>query len=65
VKALLGALWSELLREAPKNQAGWEARTRPLAEPLSPRGPQPVPRRLRTCVAPHNGSPEPLGGVPW
>jgi len=23
---------------------GWEARTRSLSEPLSPRGPQPVPR---------------------
>jgi hypothetical protein len=43
--------------------AGWEARTRPLAEPLSPRGPQPVPQRLRTCIASLNGSPEPQDGV--
>jgi hypothetical protein len=43
--------------------AGWEARTRPLAEPLSPRGPQPVPQRLRTCVEGLNGSPEPRDGV--
>jgi hypothetical protein len=26
----------------PVNLAGWVARTRPLAGPLSPRGPQPV-----------------------
>jgi hypothetical protein len=44
--------------------AGWVARTRPLAEPLSPRGPQPVPQRLRTRIEGHNGSPEPPGGVP-
>jgi hypothetical protein len=44
--------------------AGWVARTRPLAEPLSPRGPQPVPQRLRTCIEGLNGSPEPPGGVP-
>ena len=25
-----------------ENNPGWVARTRPLAEPLSPRGPQPV-----------------------
>jgi hypothetical protein len=44
--------------------AGWVARTRPLAEPLSPRGPQPVLKRLRTCFEGLNGSPEPPGGVP-
>ena len=44
--------------------AGWVARTRPLAEPLSPRGPQPVLQRLRTALNGLNGSPEPLGGVP-
>ncbi len=47
-----------------KNQAGWVARTRPLAEPLSPRGPQPVLRRLRTCIGSDNGSAEPLDRVP-
>ena len=30
--------------------AGWVARTRPLAEPLSPRGPQPVLRSLRVLM---------------
>ncbi len=30
---------------------GWVARTRSLAEPLSPRGPQPVLRRLRGFAA--------------
>ena len=44
--------------------AGWVARTRPLAEPLSPRGPQPVPRRLQTGPAPLNGPPEPRNRVP-
>jgi hypothetical protein len=44
--------------------AGWVARTRPLAEPLSPRGPQPVPRRLQTGPAPLNGPPEPPNAVP-
>src|ERR1700674_3976810 len=43
--------------------AGWVARTRPPAEPLSPRGPQPVPRRLQTGPAPLNGPPEPANGV--
>jgi hypothetical protein len=47
-----------------KKVAGWVARTRPLAEPLSPRGPQPVPQRLRTSIARNNGSPEPPDGVP-
>jgi hypothetical protein len=46
------------------NLAGWVARTRPLAEPLSPRGPQPVLKRLRTYIEGLNGSPEPPGGVP-
>ena len=34
----------ESLRSCPgsEKKAGWVARTRPLAEPLSPRGPQPV-----------------------
>ncbi len=45
-------------------QAGWVARTRPLAEPLSPRGPQPVLKTLRLCIACLNGSAEPLDGVP-
>jgi len=34
-------------KKAEKETSGLVARTRPLAEPLSPRGPQPVPRRLR------------------
>ncbi len=46
------------------NKAGWVARTRPLAEPLSPRGPQPVPRRLRMSMKGLNGSAEPLDRVP-
>ena len=46
-----------------KKVAGWVARTRPLAEPLSPRGPQPVLRRLRTLIADLNGTGEPLDGV--
>jgi hypothetical protein len=29
-------------RKTTQTLAGWVARTRPLAEPLSPRGPQPV-----------------------
>src|SRR5580765_4465079 len=29
-------------RKENRTKAGWVARTRPLAEPLSPRGPQPV-----------------------
>ena len=45
-------------------QAGWVARTRPLAEPLSPRGPQPVLQTLRIRIARLNGSAEPLDGVP-
>ena len=44
--------------------AGWVARTRPLAEPLSPRGPQPVLRRLRGVCGALNGPLEPVGGVP-
>src|SRR5437773_1711242 len=49
VKLSYHALWFELQRGSKKrNLAGWVARTRPLAEPLSPRGPQPVLRRLRT-----------------
>jgi hypothetical protein len=44
--------------------AGWVARTRPLAEPLSPRGPQPVLRRLRGACETLNGPLEPVGGVP-
>jgi hypothetical protein len=44
--------------------AGWEARTRLLAEPLSPRGPQPVLQRLRRSVEGLNGSAEPPDGVP-
>ena len=45
--------------------AGWVARTRLLAEPLSPRGPQPVLRSLRVECEWLNGPLEPLGGVPW
>lgn len=45
--------------------AGWVARTRLLAEPLSPRGPQPVLRSLRVGCEWLNGPLEPLGGVPW
>src|SRR5882672_536333 len=45
LKVLFGR--EKAMREATE-LAGWEARTRPLAEPLSPRGPQPVPQRLRT-----------------
>ena len=52
------------LGKPPKKMAGWVARTRPLAEPLSPRGPQPVLRSLRGGCAALNGSPEPPGGVP-
>jgi hypothetical protein len=44
--------------------AGWVARTRPLAEPLSPRGPQPVLRSLRCDPEALNGPPEPRNGVP-
>jgi len=50
--------------EAEKKVAGWVARTRPLAEPLSPRGPQPVLQRLRTLLVRLNGSAEPLERVP-
>jgi hypothetical protein len=39
--------------------AGWVARTRPLSEPLSPRGPQPVLSKLRGGFASDNGSAEP------
>jgi len=45
--------------------AGWVARTRLLAEPLSPRGPQPVLRSLRVECEWLNGPLEPIGGVPW
>src|SRR5437762_12809688 len=45
-----GCRWREKKRRArsghscpgSEKKAGWVARTRPLAEPLSPRGPQPV-----------------------
>jgi hypothetical protein len=40
-------------------RAGWEARTRLLAEPLSPRGYQPVLTNLRSYFASPNGSTEP------
>src|SRR6266849_8032480 len=43
--------------------AGWVARTRPLAEPLSPRGPQPVLRKLLSLYVSPNGPPEPANGV--
>jgi hypothetical protein len=44
-------------------KAGWVARTRLLAEPLSPRGPQPVLQTLRMLTGGLNGSPEPRDGV--
>src|ERR1051325_3951387 len=44
--------------EGSGNLAGWVARTRPLAGPLSPRGPQPVLSKLRGGFAALNGSPE-------
>jgi len=40
--------------------AGWVARTRPLAEPLSPRGPQPVMTILEGGRGALNGSGEPF-----
>jgi len=44
----------------PSNRsAGWVARTRPLAGPLSPRGSQPVLSNLRSHFASPNGSTEP------
>lgn len=45
-------------------KAGWVARTRRLAEPLSPRGPQPVFLRVRACFVGLNGPPEPHSEVP-
>src|SRR6266478_296882 len=53
--------WREEERE--RKLAGWEARTRPLAGPLSPRGPQPVPQKLRDGPAGLNGPPEPRNRV--
>src|ERR1700722_18102004 len=53
------------LQETENSVAGWVARTRLLAEPLSPRGPQPVLRSLRAACGALNGPVEPLGGVPW
>jgi len=50
--------------EIEKRVAGWVARTRLLAEPLSPRGPQPVLRSLRVACGALNGPLEPLGRVP-
>ncbi len=44
-------------------KAGWVARTRPLAEPLSPRGPQPVLQTLRGFFERLNGSREPQDRV--
>jgi hypothetical protein len=44
--------------------AGWVARTRPLAEPLSPRGPQPVLSKLQTRSVRLNGPPGPPTAVP-
>jgi hypothetical protein len=64
VQALLGKRRFVNVEGSKTKMAGWVARTRPLAEPLSPRGPQPVPQRLRICTARYNGSPEPLNGVP-
>ena len=61
------SLWpsycSEMEEEAEK-KAGWVARTRPLAEPLSPRGPQPVLQTLRGFFERLNGSREPQDRVP-
>jgi hypothetical protein len=42
--------------------AGWVARTRSLAEPLSPRGPQPVLARLRAVAARLFAVPQPTLG---
>jgi hypothetical protein len=47
-----------------KKLAGWVARTRPLAEPLSPRGPQPVIERLREQLRKTNGPKAPNFAVP-
>ena len=47
-----------------ERKAGWVARTRLLAEPLSPRGPQPVLERLRAGCGALNGPLEPLERVP-
>jgi hypothetical protein len=44
--------------------AGWVARTRPLAEPLSPRGPQPVLSKLQIGYVWLNGPPGPAKAVP-
>ena len=51
-------------REGKLKVAGWVARTRPLAGPLSPRGPQPVLSKLRGHFASDNGSAEPEYRVP-
>jgi hypothetical protein len=59
----VGWLWSDYCGKQKEKLAGWVARTRPLSEPLSPRGPQPVLRRLLTCMGSLNGSGEPPGGV--
>jgi len=45
--------------ERSQNLAGWVSRTRPLAEPLSPRGPQPVVSKLRERRVRLNGPQEP------
>jgi hypothetical protein len=45
-------------------KAGWVARTRPLAEPLSPRGPQPVLDKLQTGYEALNGPGDPPAAVP-
>jgi len=44
--------------------AGWVARTRPLTEPLSPRGPQPVLTMLENRYGALNGSGEPFEKYP-
>ena len=49
---------------ARKRLAGWVARTRPLAEPLSPRGPQPVLNKLQTRPVRLNGPADPPAAVP-
>jgi len=56
----LRAACYKFLRNCPCNRfAGWVARTRPLAGPLSPRGSQPVLSNLRSHFASANGSTEP------
>ena len=57
----LGEILSTIRKDR-LHKAGWVARTRPLSEPLSPRGPQPVLSTLRGCFVPPNGTLEPKLG---